>query len=55
MIETNLVGFVVTMQSGFSEQYVKSLGLAASGFNFLFCTHPSAIWQQTTPEAVLNT
>ena len=50
MIETDLLGFVVTMQLGFSEQYAKSLGLAASGFNFLFCTHPSAMWQQTTPK-----
>ena len=50
MIKTDLSGFVVTMHSGLCEQYVKSLGLSASGFDFLFRTLPCALWQQTPPE-----
>ena len=46
-------GFVVTMQWGMSEQYVKSLGISASGFEFLFRARPSAVWQQTPPEPAL--
>ena len=40
MIKTDLSGFVVTMHSGLCEQYVKSLGLTPSGFDFLFHTRP---------------
>ena len=53
VIETDLKGFVVTMRSGLCEQYVKSLGLTPSGFDFLFRTRPRALWQQTPPEQVL--
>ena len=35
------------------EQYVKSLGLTPSGFDFLFRTRPRALRQQTPPEPVL--
>ena len=42
MIKTNLSGFVVTMHSGLCGQYIKSLSLMASGFNFLFHTYPCA-------------
>ena len=28
------------------EQYIKSLGLTASGFDFLFHTRPCVLWQQ---------
>ena len=35
MIKSNLSGFVVTMHSGLCEQYVQSLGLTASGLDFL--------------------
>ena len=52
VIKTDLSGFV-TMHSGLCEQYVKSLGLLASGFDFLFRMRPSALWQQTPPEPVL--
>ena len=53
MIKTNLSGFVVTMHSGFCEQYAKSLGLTPSGFDFLFRMRPHAVCQQTPPEPVL--
>ena len=53
MIKTNLSGFVVTMHSGLCKHYVKYLGLTPSGFDFLFCTRPHALWQQTSPELVL--
>ena len=53
MIKTDLSGFVVTMHSGLCKQYIKSLGLSASSFDFLFRTHPRALWQQTLPEPVL--
>ena len=53
VIKTDLSGFVVTMQSGLCEQYVKCLGLSAPGFDFLFRTLPPALWQQTPPETVL--
>ena len=46
-------GFVVTMHSDLCEQYVKSLGVTPSGFDFLFRTRPRALWQQTPPEPVL--
>ena len=42
MTKTDLSGFVVTMHSGLCEQYVKSLGLMASGFDFPFCMRPRA-------------
>ena len=45
VIKTDLSGFVVTMHSGLCEQHVKSLGLTPSGFDFLFRTHPRALWQ----------
>ena len=53
VIKTDLSGFVVTMHSGLCEQYVKSLGLSPSVFDFLFRTRPRALWQQTPPEPVL--
>ena len=53
VIKTDLSGFVVTMHSGLCEQYVKSLGLTPSGFDFLFRTRPRALWQQT-PRTGLN-
>ena len=53
MIKTDLSGFVVTVHSGLCEQYVKSLRLTPSGFDFLFRTRPRALWQQTPPEPVL--
>ena len=43
MIKTDLSGFVVTMHSGLCEQYE---------IDFLFCTRPRALWQQTPPELV---
>ena len=43
---TDLSRFVVIMHSGVCEQYVKFLGLSASGFYFLFRTHPRALWQK---------
>ena len=46
-------GIVVTMHSGLCEQYIKYLGLSASGFDFLIRTHPRALWQPTPPEPVL--
>ena len=52
MIKTDLSGFVVPMHSGLCEQYVKSLGLLVSGFDFLFRTRPRALGQQTHLEAV---
>ena len=53
VIKTDLSGFVVPMHSGLCEQYVKSLGLTPSGFDFLFRTRPRALGQQTPPEPVL--
>ena len=53
VIKNDLEGFVVTMHSGLCEQYVKSLGLTPSGFDFLFRTRPCAWWQQTPLELVL--
>ena len=53
MIKTDLSGSVVTKHSGLCEQYLKSLGLSALGFNFMFRMLPCALWQQTPPEAVL--
>ena len=41
------------MHSGLYEQYIKSLRLTPSGFDFLFCRQPCACWQQTPPEPVL--
>ena len=41
------------MHTGLCEQYVKSLGLTPSGFDFLFRTRPHALGQQTRPEQVL--
>ena len=38
------------MHSGLCEQYVKSIGLPASGFDFLYLTRPHASWKQTPPE-----
>ena len=52
-IKIDLSGFVVTMHLGLCKQYFKSFSLSASGFDFLFCTHPRALWQQSTPEPVL--
>ena len=53
VIKTDLSGFVVQMHSGLCGQYVKSLGLTPSGFDFLFHTRPRAFGQQTPPEPVL--
>ena len=53
MIKTYLSGVVVTVHSGLCEQYVKSLGLTASGFDFPFRTYPRLLWQQTPREPVL--
>ena len=53
VIKTDLSGFVVPMHSGLCEQYVKSLGLTPSGFDFLLRTHPRAFGQQNPPEPVL--
>ena len=55
VIKTDLSGFVVTMHSGLCKQYVKSLGVSASEFDFLFHTYPRALWQQIPPEPVLIT
>ena len=52
-IKIDLSGFVVTMHLGLCKQYFKSFSLSASGFDFLFSTHPRALWQQSTPEPVL--
>ena len=52
MIKSDLSGFVVPIHLGLCEQYVKSLGLSASGFDFLFRTRPHALGQQTPPEPV---
>ena len=41
------------MHSGLCKQYVKSLGLSASGFDFLFRAPPRALWQEIPLEAVL--
>ena len=41
VIKTNLSGFVITIHSGLCEQYVKSFGLSASGFEFLFRMRPA--------------
>ena len=53
MIKTDLSGFVVRMHLDLCEQYVKSRGLSALRFDFLFCTRPHALGQQTPPELVL--
>ena len=53
MIKTDLSGFVVTMHSGLCEQNVQSLGLTASGLDFLLRSRPRALWQQIPPEPVL--
>ena len=53
MIKTDLPGFVVAMHSGLCEQYVKSLGITPSGFDYLFHRGPRALGQQTPPEPVL--
>ena len=45
--------FVVTMHLGLCEQYIKSLGLMPSGFDFLFRARRRALCQQTSPEPVL--
>ena len=52
VIKTDLSGFVVTMHLGLCEQYIKSLGLTASGFGLLH-THSRIFLQQTPPEPVL--
>ena len=54
VIKTDPSGFVVPMHSGLCEQYVKSLGLTSSGFDFLLRTRHRALGQQTPPEPVLN-
>ena len=54
VIKTDLWGFVVPMHSGLCEQYIKSLGLTPSGFDFLFRTCPRALGQQTPPELFLT-
>ena len=53
VIKTDLSGSVVPMHSGLCKEYVKSLGLLASGFDFLFRTRSHALGQQTPPELVL--
>ena len=53
VIKTDLSGSAATIHSGLCEQYVKSFGLKPSGLDFLFRTHPRALWQQTPPEPVL--
>ena len=50
MIKTDR--FVVTMHSGLCEQYVQSLGVAASGLDFPFRTRQRALWQQHPPEPI---
>ena len=46
-MKTDLSGFVDTMHSGLCKQYVESLEITASGFDFLFRAHFRALWQQT--------
>ena len=53
VVKTDLSGFVLIMHSGLCEQYVKSLGLSASEFGFLFLPRPRTLWQQNPPELVL--
>ena len=53
VIKTDLPGFGVPIHSGLCKQYVKSLGLTTSGFDFLCRTHPCALGQQTPPEPVM--
>ena len=53
MIKTDLLGFVVTMHSGFCEQYIKSRGLTALALRFPVCTSLHASWQQIPPEPIL--
>ena len=48
-----LAGNYISFTSGLCEQYVKSLGLTPSGFDFLFRTRLRALGQQTPPEPVL--
>ena len=54
VINTDLSGFVDKMHAGPCEEYVKSLGLSAWGFDFPFHTRPRALWKQTPPELVLT-
>ena len=49
----HVVIVIKTELSDLCEQYVKSLGLTPSGFDFLFRTRPRALGQQTPPEPVL--
>ena len=52
-MKTDLSGILIPMHSCLCEQYVKSLGLTPSGFDFLFRTRRRALGQQTPPEPVL--
>ena len=49
MIKTDLPVFVVIIHSGLCKQYVKSLGLMPSVFDFLLHMRPPALWQQSPP------
>ena len=49
VIKTDLSGLVVTMHSGLCDQYVKSLELPPSGFDFLFRTRLRALWHPPKP------
>ena len=46
-------GLSSQLHSGLCEQYVKSLGLTPSGFDYPFRTRRRALGQQTPPEPVL--
>ena len=52
MIETDLSGYGVTMYSGVWEQCFRLRRLTAFSLDFLFCTRPRALSQQTPPEPV---
>ena len=53
MIKTHLSGFVITMDSGLLEQDVQSLGPTASGLDFVFRTHPRALWLHIPIQPIL--
>ena len=54
-IKTDLSGFFVPKHLGLCEQYVKSLGLTPSGFDFLFRTYgPSCIGTTNPSRTGLN-
>ena len=49
----HIIDHLGTENTSLCEQYIKFIGLAASGFDFPFCTRPHALWQQPPPELVL--